>query len=119
MQATEVELKAQITALVKKAGSTDEAEKNEPDLDIPAEIERRQARLTAIEAAKARLEERQRQSDAQRGRTPDDDRQAEGQRWQAQRGQTLPARLRCSCAQSAGQLYRSTGAHHEACWWRV
>ncbi len=74
MQTAEAELKAQITALVKKATSTDEAEKNEPDLDIPAEIERRQARLAAIEAAKARLEERQRQSDAQRGRTPDDER---------------------------------------------
>ena len=45
MQVTEVELKAQNTALLKKAASTDEAEKNEPDLDIPAEIERRQARL--------------------------------------------------------------------------
>lgn len=74
MQAAEVELKAQITVLVKKAASTDEAEKSEPDLDIPAEIERRQARLAAIEAAKARLEERQRLSDAQRGRTPDDER---------------------------------------------
>ena len=74
MQTAEAELKAQITALVKKATSTDEAEKNEPDLDIPAEIERRQARLAAIEAAKARLEERQRQSDTQRGRTPDDER---------------------------------------------
>ncbi len=74
MQAAEMELKAQITALVKKATNTDEAEKNEPDLDIPAEIERRQARLAAIEAAKARLEERQRQSDTQRGRTPNDER---------------------------------------------
>ena len=74
MQTAEAELKAQITALVKKAASADEAEKNEPDLDIPAEIERRQARLTAIEAAKARLEERQRQSDTQLGRTPDDER---------------------------------------------
>ena len=72
MQAAEVELKAQITALLRKAASTDEAERNEPDLDIPAEIERRQARLAAIEAAKARLEERQRQSDLQRARTPDD-----------------------------------------------
>jgi len=78
MQAAEIELKAQITALVKKAASTDEAEKNEPDLDIPVEIERRQARLAAIEAAKARLEERQRQSDAQRGRTPDDERKPRG-----------------------------------------
>lgn len=74
MQSAEAELKAQIIALVKKAATTDEAEKNEPDLDIPAEIERRQARLAAIVAAKARLEERQRQSDAQRGRTPDDER---------------------------------------------
>lgn len=74
MQTAEAELKVQITALVKKAASTDEAEKNEPDLDIPAEIERRQARLAAIVAVKARLEERQRQSDTQRGRTPDDER---------------------------------------------
>jgi hypothetical protein len=74
MQAAEVELKAQIAALLKKASSTDEAEKDEPDLDIPAEIERRQERLAAIAAAKARLEDRQRQSDAQRGRTPDDER---------------------------------------------
>lgn len=74
MQTTEIELKAQIAALVQKAKNTDEAEKNEPELDIPAEIERRQARLVAIEAAKARLEERQRQADTQRARTPDDER---------------------------------------------
>lgn len=75
MQTSETELKAQITALLQKAANTDEAEKNEPELDIPAELERRQARLAAIEAAKARLEERQRQSDAQRGRSTDDERQ--------------------------------------------
>ncbi|OGB50884.1 MAG: transposase [Burkholderiales bacterium RIFOXYD12_FULL_59_19] len=74
MQTTEMELKAQIAALVQKAKNTDEAEKNEPELDIPAEIERRQARLVAIAAAKARLEERQRQADTQRARTPDDER---------------------------------------------
>lgn len=74
MQTTEAELKAQIAALVQKAANTDEAEKNEPDQDIPGELERRQVRLAAIEAAKARLEERQRQSDAQRGRSPDDER---------------------------------------------
>ncbi len=74
MQTTEIELKAQIAALVQKAKNTDEAEKNEPELDIPAEIERRQARLAAIEAAKARLEERQRQADTQRARTPGDER---------------------------------------------
>lgn len=74
MQTTEVELKAQIAALLKKASNTDEAEKDEPDLDIPAELERRQARLAAIEAAKARLQERQRQADAQRGRSEGDER---------------------------------------------
>jgi len=75
MQTTQAALKAQIAALVQKAANTDEAEKNEPELDIPAELERRQARLAAIEAAKARLEQRQRQSDTQRGRSPDDERQ--------------------------------------------
>ena len=74
MQTTEIELKAQIAALVQKAKNTDETEENEPELDIPAEIERRQARLVAIAAAKARLEERQRQADTQRARTPDDER---------------------------------------------
>jgi len=78
MQSAEVELKAQIADLLKKAGNTDEAERDEPELDIPAEIERRQARLAAIEAAKARLEERQRQADAQRGRSHDDDRRPRG-----------------------------------------
>ena len=76
MQTAEVEFKAQISALVQKAANTDEAEKNEPELDIPAELERRQARLAAIAAAKARLEQRQRQSDVQRGRSPDDERQS-------------------------------------------
>jgi transposase/IS5 family transposase len=74
MQSTEIELKAQIEAMLKKAASTDEAEKAEPDLDIPAEIERRQQRLAAIEAAKARLEERQRQMDTLRGRSEGDER---------------------------------------------
>ena len=74
MQSTEIELKAQIEAMLKKAASTDEAEKAEPDLDIPAEIERRQERLAAIEAAKARLEERQRQTDTLRGRSEGDER---------------------------------------------
>ena len=78
MQTTEIELKAQIEALLQKATHTDEAEKNEPDLDIPAELERRQARLAAITAAKARLQERQRQSDAARGRSPDDERKPKG-----------------------------------------
>jgi transposase len=86
MQASEIELKAQIAALLKKAASIDEAEKNEPDLDIPAEIERRQARLAAIEAAKARLEERQRQADAQRGRSDGDERRPKDKDGKPKRG---------------------------------
>jgi transposase len=74
MQTAELELKAQIEALVQKATHVDELEKNEPDLDIPAELARRQERLAAIRAAKARLEERQRQADSQRGRTAGDER---------------------------------------------
>ena len=74
MQTAEAELKAQIAALLQKAANADETEKNEAELDIPAEIARRQERLSAIAAAKARLEERQRQADSQRGRTPDDER---------------------------------------------
>ena len=78
MQTSELELKARIEALVQKAANTDEAEKNESDLDIPAEIARRQERLAAIAAAKARLQERQRQADTQRGRTLDDERRPKG-----------------------------------------
>ncbi len=74
MQKTEAELKAQIEALLAKANAVDEAEKNEPELDIPAEIERREQRLEVIRAAKERLQERQRQADAARGRSADDER---------------------------------------------
>lgn len=74
MQKTEAELKGQIEALLAKAKAADEAEKNEPDLDIPAEIERREQRLEVIRAAQERLQERQRQADAARGRAPGDER---------------------------------------------
>ena len=72
MQAAEVELKTQIDALLARAAQTDVAEADEPELDIPAEIERREQRVKAIQAAKLRLEARQREADAQRGRKPDD-----------------------------------------------
>jgi hypothetical protein len=49
------DLKAQIDALLKRAARSDEVEANEPQLDIPAEIERREARLEAIGAARERL----------------------------------------------------------------
>lgn len=78
MLKAEAELKAQIEALLNKARAADEAQKNEPELDIPAEIARRQDRLDAIAAARARLEERQREADLARGRSPDDDQKPRG-----------------------------------------
>lgn len=73
MQKAELELKGQIDALLAKAGAADQAEKNDPELDIPAELARREDRLAVISAARARLEERQRQADIERGRSADDD----------------------------------------------
>jgi transposase len=78
MLKAEAELKAQIDALLNKARAADEAEKNEPDLDIPAEIARRQDRLNAIAAARARLEARQREADLERGRSEDDENKPRG-----------------------------------------
>ncbi len=74
MQHAEAELKAQIEALLERAKTTDAAEADEPELDIPAEIERRADRLKAINEARERLEQRQRDADIERGRSPDDDR---------------------------------------------
>ena len=73
MQQTEADLKAQINVLLARAKTTDEAEADEPDLDIPAEIERREARLLAITEARQRLEQRQRDTDTQRGRSDGDE----------------------------------------------
>jgi len=78
MLKAEAELKAQIAALLNKARAADEAEKNEPELDIPAEIARRQDRLDAIAAARARLEASQREVDTERGRSEDDDQKPRG-----------------------------------------
>jgi transposase len=78
MKQAEAEIKAQIDALLARAKSTDEAEINEPELDLPAEIERREVRLAAIREARERLEQRQREADLQRGRSEDDDRRPRG-----------------------------------------
>ena len=78
MKQAEVELKAQIEALLARAKATVEAEANEPELDIPAEIERRETRLAAIREARERLQQRQREADLQRGRSDDDDRRPRG-----------------------------------------
>jgi transposase len=74
MQQAEAELKAQIDALLQRAQRSDEAEADEPELDLPAEIERREKRLEAIAAARQHLEQRQREADTERGRSDDDDR---------------------------------------------
>jgi hypothetical protein len=66
-------LKAQVATLLERATATDAAEADEPELDIPAEIERREARLKAITAARERLEQRQRDADIERGRSEGDE----------------------------------------------
>ena len=73
MEQAEAELKAQIDQLLARAKATDAAERDEPEVDLPAEIARREARLAVIKAAKERLEARQREADAARGRSADDD----------------------------------------------
>lgn len=74
MLKAEQELKAQIQSLLERARAADAAERDEPELEVPAEIARREDRLAAIAAARARLEQRQREADQARGRHPDDDR---------------------------------------------
>lgn len=49
--------------MLKRANSADETEKDEPELDIPAEIARREQRLAAIAEARTRLEQRQSETD--------------------------------------------------------
>ena len=72
MQAAEAQLKAQIDALLARAAQADKAEAGEADMGIPAEIARREQRLAAIRAAQGRLQQRQQEADAERGRKPDD-----------------------------------------------
>jgi Transposase DDE domain len=61
MKQAEAELEAQIDALLASAKATDDAEVNEPELDLPADIE-----------------QRQREADLERGRSDDDDRRRRG-----------------------------------------
>src|SRR6185437_6251426 len=74
----EAELESQIDALLERAKAVDAAERDEPELDLPAEIERRETRLAVIQAAKARLEERQRAADTAHGRSADDEQRPRG-----------------------------------------
>lgn len=82
----EQQLKDQIEQLLEKAKATDEAEKDEPDLDIPAEIKRREKRLATILAAKERVEARQREADKAKGRSEGDQRRPRKPDGSARRG---------------------------------
>jgi transposase len=76
-------LREEIAALLAAAEAADTSEDathgpEGPGDDLPAELQRREARLATIAAAKARLEARQADADRQRGRTPDDGRKGRG-----------------------------------------
>jgi transposase len=83
MRQEETRLRAQIAALTAQAEAADAAEDAALGSDVrgdelPAELQRREARLATIAAAKARLEARQAAEDRQKGRTPDDGRKGRG-----------------------------------------
>ncbi len=86
LEQAELELKGQIDQLLARAKATDAAERDEPEVDLPAEIACREARLAIIRAAKERLEARQREADAARGRGPDDERRPRHPDGTAKRG---------------------------------
>lgn len=78
MREEQAALEAQIQALLDRAQAVDRAERDEPELDVPAEIERRTSRLAMIKAARERLEARQAELDQQKGRDPQDERRPKG-----------------------------------------
>ncbi len=74
MQDEEARLKREIARLLKQAEALDRSEDAEQGSDgddggLPQELKRRADRLKVIQAAKARLEERQRQEDKADART--------------------------------------------------
>jgi transposase len=78
MKEQEQKLKQEIEALLERARTTDAQEDarlgvDQTDQELPLELQRRQERLAKIEAAKARVEARQRKADQERGRHPDDE----------------------------------------------
>lgn len=77
MQAEEARLTSEIAALLKQAEARDVEEDREFGKDatgdeLPTELRRRETRLATIQAAKKRLESRQRELDKAAGRDPDD-----------------------------------------------
>ena len=119
MKESEGALKAQIDALLQTSKAVDEQEQHQPELDIPAEIARRQDRLAVIAAAKARLHERQRQADAARGRSLDDKRKPRGKDGSPRGGKPYQRDFGLPPGQGPGQLHGYRGAHHEARRWRL
>ncbi len=85
MEEEERRLAGEIEALLEAAGAADAAEDARLGSEVrggelPAELRRREDRLAAIRAAKARLEAAQRASDDARGRQPGQDRNPKGGR---------------------------------------
>ena len=83
MQEEERRLESEIEALLQKAQDTDVEEDTRLGAEVrgdelPAELRRREERLAAIQAAKARLEAEQRAADDARGRQPGQDRNPKG-----------------------------------------
>ena len=81
----EARLKEEIEGLLERAGAVDaeEDERYGEEMrgdELPAELQRREKRLAAIAAAKARLEAAQRAADEARGRTPGQGRNPKGGR---------------------------------------
>jgi transposase len=77
MQDQEQKLKHDIEQLMERARTTDAQEdarlgNDQTDEELPLELQRREVRLAKIQAAKARLEQRQAQADREAGRHPDD-----------------------------------------------
>lgn len=88
MQTQEARLKAEIAALMQQAEATDSKEDRQYGVDktgdeLPEELARRETRLATIQAAKARLEARQRAVDRSAGREPGDDAPRPGKRGRA------------------------------------
>ena len=83
MQTEELRLKQEIAELCEQTRRTDNKEDRLYGADyrgdeLPEELHHRQARLAKIRAAKARLQQAQREADTARGRHKDDDRKPPG-----------------------------------------
>ena len=90
MQQEEARLEQEIQQLIERAEQTDAAEDERYGADssgdeIPEELRRRESRITKIREAKAALEAEQTAADRVKGRRPDDERVAGGERPQGGR----------------------------------